>query len=130
MLRLVKAGLAALLVVAFAGIGRAAYDVEAAALPALNLELLVVEAEGCIYCQIFRRDVLPAYQASPRAGSVPIGFLDVNEVEPAKLALEAPIDEVPTVLLLKDRQEVGRITGYVGPESFFHAVNRLIARIE
>jgi thioredoxin-related protein len=110
--------------------GYAAYDPDTGALPISNLELVVVEVEGCIYCAIFRRDVLPAYEASPRAASVPMRFVDLNEIDSGQLALAAPIVSVPTVLLLKDGKEAGRIGGYVGPENFFYAINHLLAGTE
>jgi thioredoxin-related protein len=92
-----------------------------------GLELVVLEAPGCIYCSLFRRDVLPQYQASPRGHDVPIRFVDLNALDEAPMTFQSPVDIVPTVILLKDRAEVGRITGYVGPENFFHSVDRLFA---
>jgi thioredoxin-related protein len=35
---------------------------------------------------------------------------------------------VPTVLVLRDNEEVGRIPGYVAWEEFFHSINYLLAR--
>jgi thioredoxin-related protein len=106
---------------------RAAHDLETGSLPVSGYEILVVEAEGCIYCQIFRRDVLPAYATSPRARQVPMRFVDVNAADAAKIALNEPVELVPTALVLKEGREVGRIAGYVGPEAFFHSINRLLA---
>jgi thioredoxin-related protein len=57
----------------------AGLDLEAPVPKGLDLELVVMEAPGCIYCTIFRRDVLPAYQSSERARDVPIRFLDIND---------------------------------------------------
>lgn len=110
--------------------GLAALDLETGALPLSGLELVVVEAEGCLYCQIFRRDIAPAYEASDRGKTVPLRYADVNEVEAGSVRLEAPIDSVPTVLLLKGKIEIGRVPGYVGPENFFQSINRLISRSE
>lgn len=91
-----------------------------------GLELIVVEAQGCIYCHIFRRDVLPAYERSKRAEQVPIHFVDINELEARPLELKGTIGLIPTVLLMRGKAEVGRIAGYTGPENFFHAIRRLI----
>ena len=104
----------------------AGLDVEAP-LPTSNLELIVMEAEGCTYCDLFRRDVLPSYQASERAKDMPIRFLDINDATAEELGLDSPVDIVPTFVVLKDHKEVGRIPGYVGPEFFFHSINHLIS---
>lgn len=130
MLRFAPAVIVALLALAVASRGFAAHDLAAPAGAASDLELLVVEAEGCIYCRIFRRDVLPSYLASQRAQHVPMRFADFSDVQGGSLALEEPIDSVPTVLLLKAHKEVGRIAGYVGPENFFHALSSLLAGAE
>ncbi len=119
-----------LAVAAFVGISvsvsKAGLDVEAP-LPASNLELVVMEAPGCTYCELFRRDVLPSYQASERAKEMPIRFLDINDITAEDLGLDTAIDIVPTFVVLKDHKEVGRIPGYMGPEYFFHSINHLIS---
>jgi thioredoxin-related protein len=97
------------------------------ALPASEYELVVIEVEGCIYCDVFRRDVLPAYDASPRAKDAPIRFLDLNAPEAGKLVLNnGPVTVVPTVILVKANREIARVTGYMGPENFFRQVNWLL----
>jgi thioredoxin-related protein len=107
---------------------RAARDLDAPAAGSSGLELVVLEVPGCIYCPVFRRDVLPRYEVSPRASEVPLRFLDLNDKAADRLELEGPVDVAPTVVLLKDNREIGRIPGYVGPENFFHAVGYLLSR--
>lgn len=106
---------------------RAAWDIETSSIAASTMELLVVEVEGCIYCLVFRRDVLPNYQASTQARTVPIRFIELNAAEEQKFPFAEPVTTVPTILLMKGGQEAGRITGYLGPENFFHAVNHMIS---
>ncbi len=89
-------------------------------------ELLVLEADGCTYCGLFRRDVLPAYKTSERGKDMPVRFLDVNDIPASKLNLETPVDIVPTFVVLKHNKEVGRIPGYTGPENFFHTINYIL----
>lgn len=92
-----------------------------------NMELVVMEAPGCIYCTLFRRDVLPSYAASPQAKDVPIRFVDLNDEAANDLGLDGPIDVVPTFLVMKNNREVGRIPGYMGPEFFFHGISHIIS---
>jgi len=91
-------------------------------------ELVVVEVDGCAYCEVFRRDVMPAFVASPEAREVPIRFLDLNTAEARKLELtEGPLTIVPTVLLVRANREVGRAPGYMGPDGFFTAIRWMMA---
>lgn len=92
-----------------------------------NLQLVVMEAPGCIYCTIFRRDVLPSFEASEHGKDMPVRFVDVNDVEQSGLDLQSPIDILPTFVVVKDNHEVGRIPGYMGPEDFFHSINYLLS---
>jgi Thioredoxin-like domain len=91
-----------------------------------RVEILVFETEDCLYCQIFRRDVLPQYEVSKRARVAPIRFLNATTADPKKLGLDAPISMLPTVVVMREGRERGRITGYLGPEPFFHMVTRII----
>lgn len=110
-------------------VANAAPDTEATPRPVAEaIEIVVMEAPGCIYCSLFRRDVLPSYEASKRARSVPVRFLDVNDLEKSNLDLDGPVDIVPTFVVLKDRREMGRVPGYVGPENFFHALNHILGQ--
>ena len=90
------------------------------------VEIVVLEAPGCIYCPIFRRDVLPAYQASARARTAPLRFVDLNDEAADRLPLDGPVTIVPTVIILREHREVGRIPGYVGPDNFFHTVDSVL----
>lgn len=88
-------------------------------------ELLVFEAKGCAYCFVFRRDVVPDYMRSPRARDIPMRFIDVKKADLTRLSLSAPLTLLPTVVLMSHGREVDRISGYMGPEPFFHMVSRL-----
>jgi len=105
----------------------AGLDVEAPIPSNGNMELVVIEAPGCIYCTLFRRDVLPSYAASPRSKDLPIRFVDINDEAASAISIDYPVDIVPTFLVLKNNKEVGRIPGYTGPEFFFHTINYLLS---
>jgi thioredoxin-related protein len=107
--------------------GRAEIDPNARIPHGGNVQLVVMEAEGCIYCTIFRRDVLPSFEMSERGKEMPVRFVDVNDIEQAGFVLRSPIDILPTFVVIKDNQELGRIPGYVGPEDFFHSINYLLS---
>jgi thioredoxin-related protein len=94
--------------------------------PKLNAELLVFEVEGCGYCNLFRRDVAPAYSRSPRARDVPMRFIDANRTDVSRLNLAEPLKVVPTIVLMVNGREAERITGYIGPEPFFHMISTLM----
>lgn len=93
-------------------------------------ELVVYELPSSAYCRLFRRDVVPAFERSTRARTLPMRFVDLSAEGATEAGLEAPVTTVPTVVLLRDGREAGRITGYTGPENFFHLVNHMMGPAE
>jgi thioredoxin-related protein len=130
MSRYLHSSIAALLVLAFAGSSHAERDLAAIPSPGSDVELLVVEAEGCIYCPLLRRDLLPLYEASAHAAHAPMRFGDINEVDGRSIETQNPITNVPTVLVLQGNREVARISGYLGPENFLRVIERILAGLE
>lgn len=90
-------------------------------------EIIMIEVEGCVYCKVFRRNVLPVYQDSPRGKEVPIRFVDYNTQAAAELPLNGPVTIVPTFVMMKDNREVGRLPGYVGRSEFLRAVTHMLS---
>jgi hypothetical protein len=56
------------------GLSRADLDTKIATIPIDALELIVMEAPYCIYCDLFRRDVLP-FLRNLRAGKANAGAI-------------------------------------------------------
>ncbi|MFM9942023.1 MAG: thioredoxin family protein [Hyphomicrobiaceae bacterium] len=91
-----------------------------------RMELLVLEIKGCNICSLVRTHIQPAYERSPRARGMPMRYVDVTELDETKLGLKAPIDTVPTIVLMRNGKEVDRIAGYVGPEMFFNVLTHMM----
>lgn len=101
-------------------LGASRADLDLASTPSnVAFELVVVEADGCIYCKLFRRDVLPAYEASKQGKDAPVRFLDVNDIETARLDLKSDVDVVPTFVIVKSQHEVGVSPDTWGPRTSF-----------
>lgn len=91
-----------------------------------GLELVAFEAPGCRYCPIFRRDVAPSYPASRAGKSAPLRFVDVNDEAASHFELTSPVTMVPTVVLVRDGVEIGRIAGYVGPANMHRMLESML----
>jgi thioredoxin-related protein len=124
--RILRTSLFAALMVMPFSISRADVD-SSATIPTSAFELVVVEADGCLYCEVFRHNVLPAYEASAQAKDLPVRFVDINDIEADHLKFKSTVDIVPTFVVVKSQQEVGRISGYMGLDSFFHSISYLLS---
>jgi thioredoxin-related protein len=94
-----------------------------------RFELMVLEVRDCNVCGLVRQRIQPAYDLSPRSQSVPMRYVDITALDELKLGLKTRVDTVPTIVLLRDGEEVDRMTGYLGPEMFFFALNRMFDRV-
>jgi thioredoxin-related protein len=93
-------------------------------------ELLVFEHADCTYCEVFRRDVLPFYRQAVPGNAVPLRFVDLVTTAPGAFSLKARIEAVPTAVLMKDGDEVGRIVGYRGRDTFFRLLTHMLTRMQ
>jgi len=94
--------------------------------PPARLELLVIEVAGCNICHLVRNHIQPAYEASPRARSVPMRYVDITTRDELTLGLNERVSTVPTIVLLRDGREVDRIAGYLGPQNFMTAISIML----
>lgn len=105
---------------------QAARDLTTPAAHTPNLQLVVLEVPGCIYCGVFRRQLLPRYEASKQGKDIPVRFVDLNDPELGEIGLTQPIGVVPTFVLLENNTEIGRIPGYVSHRDFFKAIDHIL----
>jgi len=95
------------------------------ALPS-GFELIAFEAPGCRYCPVLRRDVLPSYAATRAGKKAPIRFVDLNDAAADSFKLNSPITMVPTLVLVHDGVEIGRISGYFGRENVHRILDDML----
>lgn len=105
---------------------KAARDLQTAAYPGSNLQLVVLEVDGCVYCDVFRRQMLAAYKASKQGKKAPIRFVDINDPALGDIGLTQPVGMVPTFIMLENNQEIGRIPGLMGRQDFFRAIDYIL----
>lgn len=121
---------AALLSVGLGSLAEARRDAVQPGAPQTTYELVVFEADGCVYCDVFRTDVLPLYKSSQIGREAPIRFVNVSRSDETKMGLNSAITIAPTVVLMHQGQEVDRIIGYTGPFNFMKLVAYMMGRSE
>lgn len=93
-----------------------------------GVELIAFEAPGCRYCPVFRRDVAPSYATSHAGMTAPLRYVDINDASASSLKLASPVTMVPTLVLVRDGVEIGRIPGYVGRENMHRILDGMLPR--
>jgi hypothetical protein len=95
---------------------------------AAEVELLMFEQPGCIYCAAWDREVAPEYPLTEEGRAAPLRRLQLRDALPEGLTLVSPPVFTPTFVLVEDGTEAGRIEGYPGEDFFWPLLAKMIAQ--
>lgn len=91
-----------------------------------ELQLLMFEQPGCIYCARWNQEVAPEYPLTVEGQAAPLRRLQLRDPLPEGLAVVSPPVFTPTFVLVEDGVEAGRIEGYPGEDFFWPLLAGLI----
>ena len=97
---------------------------------AVSAELLMLEQEGCAYCEKFDREIAAAYPKTAEGKIAPLRRIDINEKWPEDLADIKPTTLTPTFILIENNRESGRLYGYNGDEYFWFLLGELLENMQ
>ena len=119
----------ALLVVAVLAAMLAALPLGIATARAAGAELVMFDEASCPWCRRWRSEVGPAYPNTPEGKRAPLRTIDISKAKTSGIALSAPVRMTPTFVLVENGREVGRITGYPGPDFFWTLLGDLLKKL-
>ncbi|WP_323042754.1 thioredoxin family protein [Gemmobacter sp.] len=94
---------------------------------AAELQLLMFEQPGCIYCARWNADVAPEYPLTDEGRAAPLRRLQLRDPLPDGITLDRPAVFTPTFVLVADGVEQARIEGYMSEDFFWPMLARMIA---
>lgn len=97
-----------------------------AAPAAQALELIMVERQGCHYCDQWKADVGPAYPNTEMGKYAPLRMVDIRNAPPEGVTFDSRVVFTPTFVLVEDGSEIGRIEGHPGEDFFWGLLFRLL----
>lgn len=97
-----------------------------ATMPALALELVVIEQENCVYCERFNREIAPAYPNTTEGELAPLRRVDLHAPWPKDLSNIRKEAFTPTFVLVDENREIARLRGYPGDEHFWFLLNQML----
>jgi thioredoxin-related protein len=90
-----------------------------------GVKLIMVDDPNCRYCRQFDAEIGGRYAKTDEGRFAPL--VRVRRKSPELKGLN-PVIYTPTFLLVRNGEELGRITGYPGPEYFFSELRELLGR--
>jgi hypothetical protein len=100
-----------------------------AAITVQAAELVMFETAGCPWCAKWHAEVGRGYAKSTEGQRAPLRTHKVEDAAGAGVVLAAPVVISPTFVLADNGREVGRITGYPGPDFFWGLVEQLMKNL-
>lgn len=91
-----------------------------------GIRLLMVEQKGCIYCEKWRREIMPAYAKTKEGRAAPLAIVQLDGPWPDGITLARKPFVTPTFVLLKDGAEQTRLEGYPGEDFFWPLLSRML----
>lgn len=95
---------------------------------AAPIRMLMVEQEGCIYCEAWDREIGPGFPNSSEGKAAPLLRVDIDGPWPDGIALERRPTITPTFILLNKGQELARLEGYPGENYFYPVIGDMLAK--
>ena len=92
-----------------------------------DLQLMMFEQVGCIYCLQWDQQVGDAYPLTDEGRAAPLVKINIRADLPAGVSIAYRPQFTPTFVLLEDGVEVGRIEGYPGEDFFWGLLAQMIA---
>ncbi len=93
---------------------------------AADLQLLMIEQPGCIYCAQWDAEISHVYPKTEEGKAAPLKRHQLSAPLPPELELTGPPVFTPTFILLDGNHEVGRIQGYPGEGFFWSLLSGMI----
>ncbi|PCH67266.1 MAG: hypothetical protein COC12_11685 [Rhodobacteraceae bacterium] len=95
------------------------------AFPAAAVELVMVEQDGCVYCEQWNEDIGGIYSKTSEGKFAPLRRVDIFAI-PEDLSIARRVTFTPTFLIVDDGKELARLEGYPGPDFFWPLLDKLL----
>ncbi|WP_245999173.1 hypothetical protein [Paracoccus methylarcula] len=93
---------------------------------AAPIRLMMVEQEGCIYCEAWDREIGPGFPKSSEGRTAPLLRVDIDGPWPDGIALDRRPTITPTFILLRGGAELSRLEGYPGDQYFYPLIDGML----
>ncbi len=101
----------------------------AATIPVLASQLLILEQDGCPWCDRWNDDIGVFYHKTSEGKRAPLRRIDIHNKIPDDLRELKLGRYTPTFVLMDEGKEVGRIRGYPGEDFFWGLLGQLMKKL-
>jgi len=89
-------------------------------------ELIMIEEDGCFWCDAWNAEIAHIYPKTLEGKSAPLRRVDADSAFETEVTLKRSVHFTPTFLLVEDGKEVSRIEGYPGEDFFWGLLGKML----
>ena len=93
-----------------------------------DVQLLMAEEPGCIWCTRWNEEIGPIYPKTDEGTAAPLRRVNLLEPLPSDIVLARRINYTPTFVLLVEGVETNRIEGYPGDDFFWGLLGHMLTQ--
>jgi len=90
-------------------------------------ELIMVEQQGCHYCERWKEEIGPIYPKTDVGMFAPIRMVDITKVDSAP-EIAAAVVFTPTFIITDGDHEITRMEGYMSEDFFWGVLEMILER--
>ena len=90
-------------------------------------ELIMVEQQGCHYCERWKEEIGPIYPKTDVGMFAPIRMLDITNVDSTP-EIGATVVFTPTFIITDGEREITRMEGYMSEDFFWGVLEMILER--
>ena len=90
-------------------------------------ELIMVEQQGCQYCERWKEEIGPRYPKTDVGMFAPIRMMDITKVETTP-EIAAAVVFTPTFIITDGEREITRMEGYMSEDFFWGVLEMILDR--
>lgn len=94
-----------------------------------SVQLIMLEENGCPWCDKWNEEVGSTYSKTPEGKRAPLRRVDIHRRLPADLHFLNKGRYTPTFILVADGREIGRMRGYISEDFFWGYLGQLLDKI-
>ncbi|WP_286163769.1 hypothetical protein [Loktanella sp. PT4BL] len=91
-----------------------------------ELQLMMAEEPGCLWCARWNEEIGPIYPKTDEGAAAPLRRVNLLDPMPSDIVLARRINYTPTFILLVEGIETNRIEGYPGDDFFWGLLGQML----
>jgi len=102
----------------------------AAPVSAEAAQLIMLEQDGCHWCETWNEEIGIAYPKTDEGKLVPLRRVDIHSPLPADLGSLKKANYTPTFVVWHNGREIDRLRGYPGSHFFWPMLQQMLSKID